>query len=370
MKLLLDTRWLTNNPSGVGMYIKNLILGLCKHSEIFTTLFGNRDKKILPKHMQHIPFLGIKKKVFQFLWKTFHSPSIEFVTGDFPLVHYTNGTAIPQRHGKYILTVHDLAYITFPETIEKKNLKFLQKNVPVSIKNASHIIAVSDYTKDKIIKHFHISPTKITRIYNGIDDVFFHTYTNEKRKEIRMKYGLKKKYFLSVSTLEPRKDFLTQIRAYRGLAESIRKEYDLVIAGGKGWNYQDIFDEAHKYLNTGHIKLLGYISQEDIPLLMQEASLYLHTSLEEGFGLSLVQALASRCPVIASKTSCHPEILKEYGTYFEVGNVNDLQEKIQKNVSKTPDTNILEAGYLYAKHFRWNKMQEETISLYKKTKNS
>jgi len=364
MKLLLDTRWLTKIPSGVGNTIANIISGLEKETNIQTTFFGNYFESKKHEHISHIPLSGIKKKFFQFFWREFFFPKIELVTGKHDLVHYTNATAIPQKHGKYILTVHDLSYVEFAKTIESKNLFFLQRHIPWSIQKADHIIAVSNHTKENIIKYFKIPEDKITVIYNGIDKIFFENHS-QKLLKLKKKHNLKNKYFLSVSTIEPRKDYITQIKAYKKLPENIRKEYDLIIAGGTGWKSKEVITEVKKEMNIGNIKLLGYVPELDISCLMQNASLYIHSSLDEGFGLPLIQALASKCHVIASNTSCHPEILQEHATYFEVQNVNDLVKTIQKKINHPQSSEQKEAGYEYAKQFSTKNMVTETIELYK-----
>ena len=353
-QLLLDTRWYSQNPTGVGKYVWQTMLAALQMKDVQTSFLGNSDTKHLPSHVHHIPLGGLKKRILQGLWKTLEYPKLETLFGDFSLAHFTNATVIPEQNTPYILTVHDLAWIDFAHTVEPKNLRFLQKYVPSSIENAEHIIAVSDHTKNKIVKHFSIPPQKITTIYNGVDEMFFEdTHTSS---------PFDTKYFLSCSTIEPRKDFMTQIQAYKKLPLSLRKQYDLVIAGGYGWNCQEVLLEAQKPLDEGNIRLLGYVEGEDIVNLTKHASLYLHTSLDEGFGIGSLQALASKTPVIASHTSCHSEILQEHALYFEVMNSDDLASKIEELVeTKNIDR---EKAYQYVREFSWENTRDKHVKFY------
>ncbi len=364
MKLLLDTRWYSAHPSGVGHHVKHLMQILIQHPEMDVTFLGNTFSKELPKHIHFVDLSGWKKKIYQGLWKTTHYPPVETLVGPIDLAHYTNATTIPQRTGKYILTVHDLAFIKYPETIEAKNLTFLQKWVRPSIEKADHIIAVSDATKQAIIDNFHIDPSKITRIYNGVEESFFEKTTEDEVNAMKGIYHIHKPYLLSLSTLEPRKDFISQIRAYKLLPKTIRENYSLIIGGGTGWKYEEILKEMSESLDAGEIRYLGYIDQVHKRALLQNAALYLHTSLDEGFGIGIVEALASKIPVIATDISCHPEILQQFGFFVPIQDPQSLSTKIEEVIS-TDNKAMIEKGCEHAKTFSWKKMEESTIEIYK-----
>jgi len=377
MKILLDTRWLTAKPTGIGWYIKELIQEFdekfANQTENELTLLGGDTAKF-PEHLKKIKLPTAQKKLYQWSWKTFQKPSLNSLAGKQDLVHFTNGTAIPHKYAKNIITIHDLAFMEFPEMIESKNLAFLQKTIPWSLDQASHIIAVSQDTKKDLQKHFQVPEEKITVIYNGIDPLFLQKPDPEEMERVHKKYALPSKFFLSVSTIEPRKDFGTMIEAYNLLPASIKSEYGLVIVGAKGWQneYKKITDLIHKLKLKENVKLLGYVDYQDLPSIYRLAQIYLHPSLKEGFGIGLIQAMASYLPIIASNTSCHPEIVKNAGIYFEVQNPEDLQRKIIEMINKKGNRQYyVTMGSKIIGNYSWKKAAQETLNLYQKVfKNS
>jgi len=381
MNILFDTRWLKPNPTGVGWYIQELAQELHQKqkNQEFDKKLANQDKieltflggdmGKLPAEPKKIKLPLMKKKVYQWLWKTFEWPPLNSLAGKQDLVHFTNGTAVPHHYDKNIITVHDLTFMEFPEMIEPKNLHFLQKKASWSLKQASHIIAVSQDTKKDLQKHFQIPEEKISVIYNGVDRLFLQKPTDEELENVRKKYQLTSKFFLSVSTIEPRKDFGTLIEAYNLLPAAIKNEYQLLIVGGKGWQneYKKITDLIHKLKLKEKVKLLGYIDYKDLPIIYRLAQIYIHTSLKEGFGIGLIQAMASHLPIIASNISCHPEIVKNAGIYFEPQNPQDLQKKIIEMLNKKGNRQYyVTMGSKIIENYSWKKAAEETLTLYQK----
>lgn len=367
IKTLIDTRWLTAKPTGVGVYIRELLqeFAIQAVDQEITLLGGHGMEKF--ENFKRIPLSPVGKKVYQGLWKTIKWPLLNSLAGKQDVVHFTNGTAIPHHYPKNILTIHDLAFVEYPEMIESKNLKFLQKFVPWSVAQATHIIAVSQETKKDLQRHFQVPAEKITVIYNGIDREFLKTPTVEQLAKVRVHYELPAKFFLSVSTIEPRKDFATMIEAYALLPASIRKEYELVIVGSRGWEgeYQKLQAVVKKLQLSNKVHFLGYVDLVDLPIIYRLASLYLHTSLKEGFGIGLVQAMACGLPIIASNISCHPEIVQDAGLYFIVKNPQNLAEKIvQMLENESLRHDCIAKGLKLSENYSWKLAAQKTLKLY------
>jgi len=368
MKICIDTRWVSRNNSGVGCYITELAKALNQKTlpyDIF--LFG---ENIVPySKIQTIILSGIKKRIFQFMWKTFGIPSLEVFTGEMDLFHFTNLTNIPNKAKRNIVTVHDLAFKKLPLTIENKNLSFLEKKASQSIKKASHIIAVSNATKKDIMQYYNIASDKISVIYHGMDLDFLKSPSEAKNMKIKNKYSLNKPFLLSVSTLEPRKNFETLIHSYAKLNKSIIDEYDLVIVGQNGWSDEKKKLEAiiQHYKLTQKVKLLGFVDREELKSIYNLAKIYLHTSLYEGFGMSLLDAMAYKLPIIASDVSCHREILDKAALYYDLMNAQDLALKIELLlIDNDRYTDLSDKSQKRLKIFSWDKAAEQTAEVYKK----
>lgn len=366
MKILLDTRWLKKKPTGIGWYISKLANEFVEQTKDEITFLGG-EQRYLPVNFKKIPLPLVKKKLYQGLWKRIYWPKLDFLAGKQDLVHFTNGTAIPHNYPKNIITIHDLAFVEYPEMIEAGNLVFLKKIMPWSIKQATHIITVSQDTKKDLQKHFDVPPEKITVIYNGIDSLFLQKPSAEESAKIRQKYNLPKKILLTVSTIEPRKDFSTLIQGYSLLPKSVQEEYELVIVGSKGWQneYRKITDLINKLNLKNKIHLLGYVDYKDLPVIYRLASIYIHASIKEGFGIGLVQAMATQLPIVVSNTSCHPEIVKNAGLYFKVGSPEDLADKILQMLDrKSLQQYYITLGSKLVDQYSWGKAAEQTLKLY------
>ncbi len=366
MKILLDTRWLKRKPTGVGWYISELAHQFSKISTDEFTLLGGESKN-LPQQLPRIPLSIIKKKVYQGLWKRVYWPKLDHLAGKQDVVHFMNGTAIPHSYPVNVLTVHDLTYIEHPEMIEAGNLVFLEKIMPWSIKQASHIIAVSEDTKADLHRYFNVPLERISVIYNGVDPIFLIPSEADEIANVQKKYKLPQKFFLSVSTIEPRKDYTTLIEAYNLLPEEIKKEFSLIIVGSKGWQneYKKVTDLIHKLKLKNKVQLLGYVDYTDLPIIYKLAEIYLHTSIKEGFGIGLVQAMATHLPIIVSNTSCHPEIVKNAGLYFEPKNSEDLADKILQMLDRKSTRQYhVTIGAKLIEQYSWKKAALETLNIY------
>lgn len=369
MRILLDTRWYSSKPTGVGQYIYHLAQGLSAHSpEDFFTLFGNSMGQ-KQTNVTTIPLSFFEKKFYQGLWKRIFRPPLHSLAGVQHLAHFTNGTAIPHEYPYNIVTVHDLTFVELPAMVHEKTLRFLEKVFMWSIGQASHLIAVSESTKTDLQKYFSIPAEKITVIPNGVDESFFQKTHDHNLQRIQWHYHLPEKFFLSVSTIEPRKNFTTLLEGYSLLPQSVREEFDLVIVGKSGWgNEQKKLVQLIKARSLSKkVHMIGYVKEQDLPGIYELSSLYLDTSLKEGFGLGFVQAMAQGKAVIASDVSAHTEILQDGGLFFQVQNPNDLAKNILLLLNNVQLCQMFEKkSQIIAEKYRWKYTAKKTFTLYKR----
>lgn len=206
-------------------------------------------------------------------------------------------------------------------------------------------------------------------IHNGVDEEFLKEPSPVLKQKVRHKYSLNKKYLLSVSTIEPRKNYRTMIEAYSKLNPKIRRDYDLVIVGGKGWgNEKEKMEDLVKEKNlSDKIHFLNFVNRTELKALYSMATLYLHTSLYEGFGMSMVEAMSYGVPIIASNTSCHPEIAHNGALYYEVLNSEDLAYKIEiLLIDENRHAELSDLAKKRATKFSWQEAAIKTIEVYKK----
>lgn len=262
-----------------------------------------------------------------------------------------------------VVTIHDLSYFYFPQEFLKKDLFQLKNWTEYSVKKAVKIIAVSKTTKKDLLKFYHIADKKVEVIYNGFSRkklIDYHSCKNFKSLFLRSK-----KFFLSVGTIQPRKNYETLIDAFNLLLKE-KPEYYLIIVGKKGWLYEKIFNKVHQLGLNNKIIFTGYLKDEELSYLYQKATSFVFPSLYEGFGIPLLEAMNFGCPVISSFSSCLPEIGGEACLYFDPLSPQDLKEKMIELLKKEElKKELIKKGKERIKFFSWEKCGEETLQCLK-----
>lgn len=240
-----------------------------------------------------------------------------------------------------------------------------------SIQRADKIITVSEFSKQEIIRFYGVPAEKIAVIPNGVDlERFYPYYEKNAIKKIKQKYQINgKKYFLFLGNLEPRKNLVRLIQAYQiFLQRCCGKQEEaplLVIAGGKGWLYQEIFKEVRKKGLKEKVIFTGYIADSDVAVLMAGADLFCFPSLYEGFGMPVLEAMACGTPVLTSNGSALKEMVGDAGIKvdaFSVAAIAGGMEKIY--CSKELQSMLSDRGQKRVQQFSWKTASEELHRIY------
>jgi glycosyltransferase involved in cell wall biosynthesis len=290
--------------------------------------------------------------------------SSESKNNHFDLYHEPN--FIPMNFdGPTVITVHDLSYIRFPEAHPVERVKMMSKMLPPAIERADAIIADSHFTKSELMDEFGVLSEKIHVTHLGLSPDFYPRQQLEVAK-VAMKYKLKaNEYFIAVGTIEPRKNLVQAIQAYRALPDDLAKRYPLAIVGMRGWKEKGLLSELNNLVIQGKAKLLGYVDADDLPVLYSGARGLVFPSLYEGFGLPVLEAMACGTPVIASNSSSIPEVIGDAGMLVEVGDVDGLKECIEKLCFDEDEfSRMSKAGVIQAQKFSWKKCAEQTYAAY------
>jgi len=261
--------------------------------------------------------------------------------------------------------VHDLAIYKnaewFPSQVMSRYVL-----TPRSLKAADHLIAVSKSTRHDIKELFNIPDKKISVIYEGADIKKIPL----KRKKIETidSFGLPELYFLFIGTLEPRKNLITLIRAYKKFIATGAQNANipLVVAGSKGYKSSLLFDEVKELgMKKSQFRYLGYVSHNEKIELLRHARAFVFPTLYEGFGIPVLEAMATGTPIISSNVSSIPEIAGSAGILLDPEDENGLAEAMRSIVQDEKLYQTLrEKGLEQAKHFSWERSAKETIALY------
>ena len=219
--------------------------------------------------------------------------------------------------GKSIITIYDMVYDKYPETMQSRNRQLLEKHLPRSCQEADAIVTISHAVKRDIVELLHIPECKVHVAYCGVDRSIFCPASQPsqqilEKNFLKERYRLPESYLLYLGTLEPRKNITTIIKAFHRIAAKYT-DLKLVLAGGKGWGYEPVLQMIDQSAYRDRILLPGYVDEQDKPALYRQAELFLFPSLYEGFGMPALEALACGTPVIASNTSSLPEVIGRAG---------------------------------------------------------
>lgn len=326
--------------SGIGHTVIEIISGLSK------SIVGTRHKLTII-----VPY-GRKSYVQKYGWK---NVSIRQLPPGYKYVNYLltrTSLPIPAElffgRGVYIFPnyktwyapfsrsitfVHDVAFQLFPETVHPKNLVYLRANFTRWLKRTDGIISISKQSASEIRQFFPEVNNKITTIYLGVDRSIFFPRQKKDIAKTLIKYGVCKDYFLVVGNIEPRKNTMGLLDAYKVYADTNASVAQLVIVGGDGWKNQKILERISALTAEGYniYRPKKYVIDEDLPMLYTGARALIHIALHEGFGLPPVQAQACGSPVIVSDLAVFHEILTpQTATYVQTDRMQTVVDAMEQ----------------------------------------
>lgn len=320
-------------------------------------IYYNRDLEAeLASSADHFVFKQLKwpfKKLWTHLrlgWELVVRPvDVFFATNAVPLFH----------RGKMVLTVHDLGFMRNPGLYHPLARIYHRVSHYLGIKQATKILVPSEATKKDVLHYFPESQDKIKVVYLGFDEQQFHVITDQEKEDIRQKFDLPEKYLLYIGRLETKKNIQNLLRAYK----LSNQQWPLVLAGSFGRHGQE---EINTLINDPSIKdkihVLGYVNQRDYIKLIGAAGAFVFPSKFEGFGIPLLEAMASATPIICSDLPVLHEVAGECAIYFDPDNTRDIAEKIN-NIVNNPEARaqLAQAGLARVKKFSWAKCARETL---------
>jgi O-antigen biosynthesis alpha-1,3-rhamnosyltransferase len=257
--------------------------------------------------------------------------------------------------------IHDLTYLHFPEAVEEKNLAHLRRIVPRTIKKADFIITVSEAVKSELVKEFSLDPNHCLVTPVPPDPV----YATPSANELHEKYGIPtKKFIFFIGNLEPRKNLSVLVEAYRQLPADIKKEYSLVLGGGKGWKTQKsqkaIDDAQAAHEQVIHV---GYVDQDDSPAFFQQASLFVMPSIYEGFGMPALEAMAAKTPVVVSDIPVHREAGGDGVLYANPAKPEEFRDRMIEILTSKETTNaLITKATAHLQTFSWTTNAENIVN--------
>ncbi len=268
-----------------------------------------------------------------------------------------------------VVTVHDICYATNPEWFSPRDVRVLSTAVPRSIRMAAHVITVSESARRQIIETYRVPDAKISAIPNGLGAGAQTIAEDEARKELAaLGLPLQRPYLLAVGNLQPRKNLVRLIQAFRTLVESRRTEVDLVVVGPPRYRGEEVI-QAAAGAATGRIHFTGYVTDRQLASCYSGSTAFVFPSLYEGFGLPALEAMAHGIPVACSDVDALREVCGDAALLFDPLSVDSIAYAIDKVLGDSDlRERLSKAGTARAARFSWETSARLTLEVYGKAR--
>ncbi|MBX2998972.1 MAG: glycosyltransferase family 4 protein [Caldilineaceae bacterium] len=370
MAVTLDAGPAVHQNAGLARYTERLAYHLHRDhvNTVDLTLFYNAHSgHSLPETLRPIPQHTISLGQYAWRLSVLASQILRrpFAERQLPAgeIYHAAEHLLPNLRRPTLLTVHDLIFERFPQHHTWTNRFFLKLGMPLFVRAASAIIAVSQQTRRDLIELYNVPPVKIHVIYEGIDQRFTPV-DPPGVAAVRGKYGIERPYLLMVGTLEPRKNHATALRALARLkVDSF--PHCLVIVGGRGWLFDPIQALVGELDLSADVIFTGRIPDDDLPALYSGADCFLMPSLYEGFGFPVLEAMACGTPVVCSNTSSLPEVAGDAALLVDPEDEGMLAAAMGRLLANSSLGSQLRCrGTEQAAGFRWSACVEQTVQIY------
>jgi glycosyltransferase involved in cell wall biosynthesis len=273
---------------------------------------------------------------------------------------------LPSFGGRSLATMHDLSPYIWSDCHPPERVRYMRSEIELALSRASMLITDSEFTRREVSDYFSWPIEKIRAIPLASAGCFYPR-SPELLQGLLQKFSLLKgEYTLFLGTIEPRKNLSTLLDAYESLPVSLRKRWPLILAGYSGWQSEAIFARIEKGSRSGWIRYLGYLLPEDLPLLMAGARLFVFPSFYEGFGLPVLEAMASGIPVVCSNSSSLPEVAGDAALMCDAADTKTLCQLIAKGLDDEAwRASARELGLIQAAKFSWSRCARETVEAYR-----
>ncbi len=359
----IDFRPALSRVTGVGRYLQGLVSGLQEIDRessyvLFSSSFKERPRPEPRPSNFRLADRRVPVTVLNALWHRLELPSFDWLAGcEIDVAHSPTPLRLPARRARSVVTVHDLFFLDHPETTSREIRRDYASLARSHTRRADAVLAVSTTTADDLAARFDVPRERIHVVHHGIDASFLAAE--------RSRNGARPRYLLAVATEEPRKNLSTLLEAFAILK---RRGFDglLKIAGGPGVDTPRIVETIARLGLEGSVSRLGYVDAAKLPSLYRNARALVSPSLWEGFGLPLLEAMATALPLVASDIPVHREVAEDAAVFVPPRDPEALAHGIERVWSDEPLRSLLQSrGRARVREFSWISSARKTLELYR-----
>ncbi|MFH1085393.1 MAG: glycosyltransferase family 1 protein [Chloroflexota bacterium] len=363
MRIGIDARLTQYRQAGISRYTVQLIdaLSRCDVEDHFVVLQSFRDRK---------PILTGPCFTWRRMLTPAHHPleqtllPLELSGARLDVLHSPDFIPPVRIKCRSVITIHDLVFLLYPNLLTKDAARYYGQ-IDQAVRRADAIIAVSESTRRDIMRLLGVAERKISVIYEAASPFFRQINTESVLARVRGRFGIRGDFLLFVSTIEPRKNVPILLRAFRRLLDAYHPDVQLVLAGERGWLFEDVFRLATELKLDRDVLFVGRVSTEELLWLYNLAQALVAPSIYEGFGLTPLEAMACGTPVVVSNVSSLPEVVGDAGLLVNPNEPEEVSVAMWRLLSD-PELreSLIAKGLKRAASFSWDKAASETLALY------
>jgi len=364
MSIGIDARIAYYSRGGIRSYVVHLLDALAAlDGEIDYCILRSRKDRRAP--LQGSSFQAVS------CWTPAHhrferwALGLEIARLDLDLLHSPDFIPPAFGYGRSVITVHDLTFLYYPRFLTAESRRYYNDQIEWAVERADHILADSDATKVDLVSVLGTPSEKITVIHLAADPSF-HPVPETEARETAERYDLTPGFLLFVGTLEPRKNIPGLLHAYRILRDQNVTAEPLVLVGGKGWLYDEIFERVDRLALSEQVRFLDRVPDADLPGLYTAAKVLALPSFYEGFGLPALEAMSCGTPVVVADRASLPEVVGDAGILVDPEDPDGIAGGLARLLSDPAlHARMRELGLARASTFSWERVAQETLGVYR-----
>jgi len=374
LQIAIDIQAVAETRTGVGQFTYHLVKALsgAGSGDRYTLFLFDFRRRFRDPSLEfenvRVQKIRLPGMLLRKIWDRVSWPPLERLTGAFDLFHFTNYLVPPMRGSRALTTIYDLGFLRHPRYADPKALEALSRNLRKSVERAAGVITVSEFSKSEIMDLLGLPDSMVEVVYPGVSPSLSGHVDEPAILRVRRKYGLSGPYILFVGTIEPRKNLNGLLQAFRILKDrySVSAETGLVIAGSKGWLYDETLETIQTLGLSDCTFLLGRVSDEDLHRLYVGARCHIHTAYYEGFGLPPLEAMACGTPTIVSNVSSLPEVVNDAALLVDPRDWEEIAVALHRLLTDDDlHAELRRKGLQRAACFSWEQAARQTLDVYR-----